>query len=129
MRKVLAALSACLCACGDNRSGSPDAGDAGPFQPAAHAPMPSVLPHTGIVLSDMQLVTITYDGYDKAADVGAFGDALTRSSWYQTIGKEFWMSAAQQVQQVSLGPAPATLSRTELAMDVLSLLRARPDVV
>lgn len=91
--------------------------------------MPVVYPHTGIVLRELQLVTITYDGYDKTADVGAFGDALVRSSWYQEIGKEYQMSVAQHVQQVSLGPAPATLSRAKLGMDIQSLLATRPDIV
>jgi hypothetical protein len=128
MRHFLAGLSACLCACGDNRSGAPDASEMAVFQTAPHAPMPAVAAHTGIVLSDMQLVTITYDGYDRAAEVGAFGDALVHSSWYQAVGEEFGMTAAQHVQQVSLGPAPASLTRAQLAIDVQSLI-ARHDVV
>jgi hypothetical protein len=122
MRRLVMVLSACLGACGDNRTGPrdlpPDAG----FQSAPHASLPVVFPHTGTVLSSMQLVTITYAGYDAASDVGAFGDALVASSWYRTTGAEYGVSPATHRQQVVVGAPPASLDRDHIAAQILDLI-------
>jgi len=68
MRRQVMVLLACLGACGDNQLPSPDAPpEIPPFMPAPHAPMPRVLRHSGTVLSNLQLVTITLAGYADAA--------------------------------------------------------------
>lgn len=122
MRRLVTALSACLWACGDNQAGpsdlQPDAG----FEPAPHAPLPTVKPHTGTVLSSMQLVTITYAGFDAAPDVVAFGDALVGSSWYRATGAEYRVSPATHLQQFVLGPPPATLDRDQIAQQIMDLI-------
>lgn len=115
-------LSACLWACGDNRTGPPDLQPDAGFQPAPHAPLPTVFPHTGTVLSAMQLVTLTYAGYDAAPDAVAFGDALVASSWYRTTGAEYGVSPATHLQQVVLGAPPATLDRSQIAAQILDLI-------
>lgn len=117
-------LSACLWACGDNQTGppglSPDAG----FAPAPHAPLPTVFPHTGKVLSAMQLVTITYAGYDAASDVFAFGDELVASNWYRTTGAEYGVLHAAHRQKVMLGAAPPALDRVQIAAQITDLITA-----
>src|SRR5436190_7683718 len=109
MRRFVMVLSACLWACGDNQTGPPDLQPDAGFQPAPHARLPTVVPHTGIVLSAMQLVTITYAGYAAAPDVVAFGDALVASSWYRTTGAEYGVAPATHRQPAVLGAPPATL--------------------
>ncbi len=122
MRRFVMVLSACLWACGDNQTGPPDLQPDAGFQPAPHAPLPTVFPHTGTVLSAMQLVTITYAGYAAAPDVVAFGDALVASSWYRTTGAEYGVSQATHYKQVVLDAPPATLDRNHLAAQILDLI-------
>src|SRR5215831_9234099 len=124
MRQLVMVLSACLWACGDNRTGPPELPlDAG-FAPAKHAPLPRVLPHYGIVLSAMQLVTITYAGYDLASDVVAFGDALVASSWYRTTGAEYFVSPATHRQQAVLATPQDALDRDQIAAQIRDLITA-----
>jgi hypothetical protein len=119
MRRVVTALSVCLCGCGDDRLAPADAApDVGPFQPAPHARLPIVFPHTGTVLSTMQLVTLTFDDYAAAADATAFGDAIVASSWYRMVGAEYGIVGASHAQHVSLGPAPAQLTREGIAAQI-----------
>lgn len=119
---VVMVLSACLSACGDNRPASPDpAPDAGPFQTAPHAPMPIVFPHTATVLSAVHLVTLKFSDYDAPVDLGAFGDALVTSSWYRTIGAEYAISSGT-AELIEIGPAPASLSRADIASLILGLV-------
>jgi hypothetical protein len=129
MWRLVPALSACLMACGDNRAGPPDPGiDAGPWTTAPHAPMPTVYGHTGTVLSSMQLVTLTYPGYD-ATGVLRFGDALVASSWYQMIGGEYGLSSASAVQHKVL-PAPTKpLTGDAISQQVIDFLASTPDVI
>jgi len=122
MRRLAMVLSACLWACGDNQTGLPDLQlDAG-FQSAPHALLPMVYPHTGTVLSAMQLVTLTYEGYAAASDVIAFGDALVASDWYRTTGAEYGVSPATHRQPVEVGPLPATLGRDQIAARITDLI-------
>src|SRR5690349_21197237 len=79
MRRLVMVLSACLLACGDNQTGPPELQPDAGFAPAPHAALPSVFEHTGAVLSEVQLVTITFAGYDITSDVVAFGDAMVAS--------------------------------------------------
>jgi hypothetical protein len=124
MRQLVMVLSACLWACGDNQTGplelQPDAG----FAPALHAALPTVFEHTGAVLSAMQLVTITYAGYDLTADVVAFGDALVASKWYQTTGAEYHVSPATHRQQAVLATLPDALDRDQIAAQITDLITA-----
>ncbi|HEX8112864.1 MAG TPA: hypothetical protein VF516_34270 [Kofleriaceae bacterium] len=122
MRRFAMVLSACLWACGDNQTGPPDLQPDAGFHPAPHAPLPTVVAHTGIVLSAMQLVTITYAGYAAAPDVVEFGDALVASSWYRTIGAEYRVAPASHRQQVVLGAPPAMLDRDHIAAQILDLV-------
>lgn len=122
MRRLVMVLSACLGACGDNRTGPPDLQPDAGFQPAPHAPLPIVFPHTGTVLASMQLVTITYAGYSAAPDVVAFGDALVASSWYRTTGAEYGVTPATHLPPVVLGAPPAMLDRDQIAAQIIDLI-------
>jgi hypothetical protein len=123
MQRLVTVLLACLWACGDNTPPSPDAmleGQA--FQPALRAPMPRVFQHAGTVLSSVQLVTITFDDYAARTDVEAFGDAIVQSSWYTNAGLEYGVSAGAQVGALSIGPAPASITREEIKTRIEQLI-------
>lgn len=129
MWRIVPVLSACLAACGDNGAGAPDPDvDAGPWQPAPHAPLPAVYPHTRTVLSAMQLVTLTYPGYD-ATGVIAYGNALVASDWYRNVGAEYGMAPATAVQHKVLPAAPVPLTRNAIAAQVLALVGNDPGVI
>jgi hypothetical protein len=112
MRRQATVLSACIVlgACGDNFIERPDAAMSSEFVPAPHAPMPSVLRHNGTVLANVRLVTLAFDGYDTAA-VDRFGNAIVASSWYATVGAEYGIRAGNHIPTVTLGAAPASLTR------------------
>lgn len=122
MRRLALVLSACLWACGDNQTGPPDLQPDAGFAPAPHAPLPTVFPHTGTVLSAMQLVTITYPGYDATTSVVAFGDALVASNWYQMTGAEYGVSPATHRQHVVAGALPPALDREQIAAQITDLI-------
>jgi hypothetical protein len=115
MRRQATVLSACIVlgACGDNLTEPPDAPMISQFAPAPHAPMPSVLRHNGTVLANLRLVTLAFDGYDTGA-VDHFGGAIVASSWYSTVGAEYGIRPASHLPTVTLGPAPASLTRDEI---------------
>jgi hypothetical protein len=115
VRRLISVLSACgaLWACGDNMSDPPDAATTGPFVPAPHAPMPSVLRHNGTVIANLRLVTLAFEGYDAAA-LNHFGDAIVGSSWYTTVGAEYGIRPGSHTPTVSVGPAPSSLTRDEI---------------
>jgi hypothetical protein len=122
MRRLVMVLSACLWACGDNQTSPPELSPDAGFAPAPHAPLPTVFPHTGAVLSAMQLVTITYPGYDATSDVVAFGDALVASSWYQMTGDEYGVSPATHRQHAVAGALPTQLDRAQIAAQITDLI-------
>lgn len=123
MRRFAIVLFACLAGCGDNRPEPPAIEpDAGPFQPALHAPMPLVFPHTRTVLSSLQLVTITFDGYSSADDVEAFGDALVASRWYAAIGAEYGMGAGKHAAKVRIAAPAGALDRNQIATTIIDLI-------
>lgn len=125
MRRLVTVLSAWLWACGDNGIVPADADwTAPPFRPAPHAPMPPVLPHAGIVLSEVQLVTLTFDDYPARAQVEAFGDVIVQSPWYQDVGMEYGVHAGAQVQKLGLGPTPTSITRGDIVSRVKQLITA-----
>ncbi len=116
MRRVLAALSACLGACGDNSIPTPDANEGPPpFETAPHVAMPRVFGHSNTVLSNVQLVTLTFQDYPDRENVEAFGDMVVNSSWLRSVGFEYDVLAGTHLQKVVLGPAPASVTRDEIA--------------
>jgi len=123
MWRLVMALGVCLWACGDNQLPSADAMlVAPPFQPAPHVPMPLAIPHAGTVLSNLHLVTITYQGYAAVDQVEAFGDAIVGSSWYTSVGAEYGIRAGSHAQKFRLGPAPASVTRAQIAAQIQQLI-------
>lgn len=122
MRCSSMVLAVCLWACGDNELPSSDAApEVQRFHPAGHAPMPLVLQHAGIVLSTVQLVTITFDDYADRAQVEAFGNAIVGSSWYRSAGLEYGLNPGTHLQ-LTLGHAPKSLTRDQLEAQIKQLL-------
>jgi hypothetical protein len=116
MRRLLAALSACLWACGDNSILAPDAKEGPPpFETAPHVAMPRVFGHSNTVLSNVQLVTLTFQDYPDRENVEAFGDMVVESSWLRSVGLEYDVLAGTHLQKVVLGPAPASVTRDAIA--------------
>jgi hypothetical protein len=123
MRRLLASLSACLWACGDNSILAPDGPEGPPpFETAPHVSMPRVFGHSNTVLSNVQLVTITFEGYAARDDVEKFGDAVLASSWYTSVGSEYSVLGGTHLQKVVLGPPPASLTRDAIATLLKSVL-------
>ncbi len=122
MRRLVAALSVCLWGCGDNQVPAPDVMPAESFEPAPHVPMPLAIPHAGTVLSNLHLVTITYQDYAGLAQVEAFGDMIGGSTWYTSVGAEYGLHAGTHAQTYQLGQAPASLTRGQIAAQIKQLI-------
>jgi hypothetical protein len=119
----LAMVLACLLACGDDEIPPPDALEPPPpFRPAPHAPMPRVLRHSGTVLSNVRLVTITFDNYAARDLVERFGDTVVTSAWYTGVGAEYGVRQGSHAPPVRLGPAPASLTRDGIAALIKQLI-------
>jgi hypothetical protein len=87
-------------------------GDTG-FVTAAHEPYPQMGHGAQPLLKAVQLVTITYDGYDQKDHVEAFGDYVVQSEWLATVGADYGAGKGAHVAKVVLpGPAPATISNS-----------------
>lgn len=118
MQRLVTALLACLWACGDNTPPPLDAMSEGQaFSPAPHAPMPTVFPHAGTVLSNVQLVTLTFADHAARAEVEAFGEMIVKSRWYRDAGLEYGAFTGEQVVPSSIGTigfAPASITRGEI---------------
>lgn len=125
MRALTALYSLCLWACGDRAVHAPDAASE-PFQPAPHVPMPQMLPHNGTVLSSIQLVTVTFDGYAARSEVEAFGDAVVGSAWYREVGAEYGVNPGHHIQKLVLGPPPASLTRAAVRDLIVGLVADHP---
>jgi hypothetical protein len=125
MRPLLVMFSTCLWACGDNWRLPPDAPpDAPPFEPAPHVPMPRVFAHAGVVLSAVQLVTITFEGYALRADVEAFGDMIVGSAWLRNAGVAYHVSAGVHAKKHRLGAAAPSLTRDAIRHQIADLIAA-----
>jgi hypothetical protein len=104
---------------------------AGPpvFETAPHVPLPRVFGHSNTVLSSVQLVTITFQGYADRDGVEKFGDAVVASPWLASVGNEYNVLGGSHLQKVVLGAPPATLTRaaiTALLTQVIEMHLAPP---
>jgi hypothetical protein len=93
--------AALFCGCGDD---------------ASHIALPHVIPHGGPILTELDLVTITYPN-DPIADVGArFDDLVPRTRWLDSVGGEYGIhGGAHLATYLAPGPAPAHLTYDEAA--------------
>ena len=86
--------------------------------------MPPVLPHAGVVLSNVQLVTLTFDDYAARTEVEDFGDVVVQSPWYKNVGMEYGVGAGAHRGKIALGPAPASITREDIESRVKQLITA-----
>jgi len=105
IRTTVAAAAFAL-GCGGGHS-SPDA-PAG-FQPAAHTQLPLLDMHTGAILKNVQLVTLTYSDYPDTANVEAFGDYVVTSPWFTQVTSEYGVGAGTHAAKFHMGPTPTTM--------------------
>jgi hypothetical protein len=84
--------------------------------------MPLVLPHAGTVLSHVQLVTMTFDNDAARPQREAFGDLIVGSDWYKSVGLEYGLYPGTHAGKISLGPAPASITRDDIAQRLKQLL-------
>jgi len=89
--------------------------------PAPHDPLPLLLPHSGTVLKNVRLVTVTYDDYTNRDSVEAIGDFVFGSQWWKAVSAEYGVVSGVHEGQVHLaGKAPATGTSADL-LDALNL--------
>lgn len=97
---------------GDTGAGGGDTAGAPGFMTAAHGPYPlmtAVLPNQ--VIHNVQLVTITYEGWDQKDLMEGFGDTIVQSDWLVAVGAEYGVGKGAHVGKVVMpGPAPAAAS-------------------
>jgi hypothetical protein len=123
----------------DDAASAPDAGgddaatfDAGdhdtgadastPFVSAPHGLPPLLTLHTTKVLAAPQLVTVTFTGFAKQADVEAFGDFVVGSKWLDAVGRDYGVGLGTHVAKARLAEtAPAKITDAQ----IVSLLKAR----
>ena len=90
--------------------------------PAPHDPLPLMLAHSGIVLKNVRLVTVTYDDYTNRDSIEAMGDFVFGSQWWKAVSAEYGVVSGVHEGKVHLaGNAPATGTSSDL-LDALSLL-------
>src|SRR5262249_60666314 len=92
---------------------SDPATDAG--EPGAHPPLPPVGAHSGKILSQVKLVTITAPGYALRSQVEAFGDYIVTAPWLDAAGGEYGVQHGTHLAKVQLTQAlPATMSDMQI---------------
>jgi hypothetical protein len=121
---------------GSGCGGSPLTADAGDLaMPDLFAPpdllpppdlavVPPALPqlngHTRTVLSNPQIVTVTFPKYQYRFKVEGWGDFVGTSNWLTAVGKEYGVNGATHLQKVVLANAPP---RGILDSDVVALIQ------
>ena len=101
MRLQALALLLVLAACGDD---------------VAHLSLPHVVDHGGPVLTELNLVTITYPD-DHLAELGArFDEAVPGSAWLRAVGAEYGVRGGRHLAAYTMpDPAPALVTYDEAA--------------
>lgn len=98
-----------------------DASDSG-FVTAKHTALPQLSSHSGTHITNVQLVTLTFDGDTHRDDEEAFGDAIVTSGWMIETGGEYGVGKGTHAAKVRMGEAlPSSIKTTEL----LAKLQAR----
>jgi hypothetical protein len=80
-----------------------------------------VAPHSGTVLSTVQLATITYSDDAQRAQLESFGAAVLTAPWYASVGAEYGVGPGSQIATVHLDQSPVSLSRADVAALLASL--------
>ncbi len=99
-----------------------DAGDGGPFVPAAHAPFPQIPNQGRASIAHPQLVTVTFQG--ESGSLHTFGDFAVGSSWLTTVGQDYGVGAGSHLAGVSLGfSAPEQITEDGVGQLLLGLIK------
>jgi hypothetical protein len=69
---------------GGGGGGTGGSGGYGPFE-ANHAPFPQVVDQGGPILTNPQIVTVTFPGDSMTAELQSFGETLEASTWWSTV--------------------------------------------
>jgi hypothetical protein len=84
--------------------------------------LPQVDGHGAMVLSKVQLVTVTFTGYAFEAEAQQFGDFIVASDWYKKVGADYGVGVGTHLKKVVLTDDPG-MGITDL--QVQALLKAR----
>lgn len=95
-------------------SAPPDAGGAGPV---AHPALPQVPYRGGPLLKTPQMVVVTFDGDPNQAALTDHARWMM-ATWLPKVASEYQIGAGSVLGSVSLGPAPQTISETELETQI-----------
>jgi hypothetical protein len=97
-----------------------DAEMADAFETAPHTHMPLASRHNGVVLTAVQLVSITFPNYALRPQVEGFGDYILTSPWFAAVGTEYGVGQGTHIAKVALTqPGGATISDAQ----IVTLLR------
>jgi hypothetical protein len=106
---VITVLSAALGAA----SCAQQAGSTPPIAP--HTGLPQLAGHSDNIISNMQLVTISYSGNPYAATINQFGDFIVTSDWLAQVGTEYGVMPGTHLMDVSITtPAPCAITDTQI---------------
>jgi hypothetical protein len=89
----------------------------------AHDPFPQVPKNAGDSLHNLQLFTITFDGYVHRDSVERFGDWIVGSSWLDAVGSDFNVHSGTHVAKVHLAEtAPRAITDDQIQQFLTSKL-------
>jgi hypothetical protein len=93
-------------------------GSDGGFVTAPHEPLPLLARHTGTVLANVKLVTVTFANDNNRAKAESFGDYVVGSKWLQIVGADYGVGLGTH-QKVELPQdAPGKMTDAELVKSV-----------
>ena len=101
------------------------------WEPAPHAPMPTI-PRVGDgLLSPVRIVTITMPGETLAENLARFGDHLARGAWWSSFAAEYALAPPAGHVAVT-GPAPWSfpegMHRDEVQAYIAMVIDAHPEL-
>ena len=90
--------------------------DAGSGYPAPHHPLPVIKNFGGSVLSDIKIVTVTFEGDARRDEKRNFDDKIVTSPWWSAVTRDYGINAGTSGGHVEL---PDDVSGTTLDDDIL----------
>lgn len=85
------------------------------FSPFPHPAYPVITNGGGPILNKVQLVTVTFAGYNNEAKVQALGDAIVQSEWLAAVGADYGVGKGTHVAKVVLQEAaPAAITDAQI---------------
>jgi hypothetical protein len=91
---------------------------------AAHTPLPQVNRHAGVVLANVELVSISYPQFQFANDVNKWGDFVFGSAWFG-VGRQYGVKSGMHARAVTpSGNLPSMMSSDALLQQLDALIAA-----